>query len=90
MPECDAEAGGGQDLHERDREAHLRAGILWDLARVDNGTRVRFAHRDYASREGSFASVGYSWAGYLASLKDYLETGTGRPGELFRSQRARA
>ena len=63
--------------------------VTWDLTPVDNGTKVRFGHRDYASTEGSFASVGYNWAWYLASLKDYLETGKGRPGELF-ANRARA
>jgi uncharacterized protein YndB with AHSA1/START domain len=63
--------------------------ITWDLAPVENGTKVRFGHRDYASIEGSFASVGYSWAWYLSSLKDYLETGTGRPGQLFSANRVR-
>ncbi len=57
--------------------------VTWDLTAVGNGTKVRFGHRDFVSTEGSFASVAYSWAWYLASLKDYLETGTGRPGQLF-------
>src|SRR5713226_6682291 len=64
--------------------------VTWDLTPADNATRVRFGHRNYASTEGSFASVGYSWAWYLASLKDYLETGKGRPGQLFSAHRARA
>lgn len=64
--------------------------ITWDLTPIDNGTKVRFGHRDYASTEGSFARVGYSWAWYLTSLKDYLETGNGRPGQLFGANRARA
>jgi uncharacterized protein YndB with AHSA1/START domain len=57
--------------------------VSWDLAPVDGGPRLRFTHHDYPSTEGSFASVSYSWAWYLASLKDYVETGTGRPGQLF-------
>jgi len=56
--------------------------VTWDLTPVDGGTRVRFGHHDYASVDGSFASVGYSWAWYLSSLKDYIETGRGRPGQL--------
>ena len=60
------------------------------LTPVEAGTSVRFGHRDYASVEGSFASVAYNWAWYMASLKDYLETGEGRPGQLFRVHRARA
>jgi uncharacterized protein YndB with AHSA1/START domain len=61
--------------------------ITWELTPLDHGTKVRFGHRDYPSIEGSFASVAYSWAWYLASLKDYLETGTGRPGQLFGGNR---
>jgi uncharacterized protein YndB with AHSA1/START domain len=57
--------------------------VTWDLMPVDDGTKVRFGHHDFASTQGSFASVAYNWAWYLASLKDYLETGTGRPGQLF-------
>lgn len=53
--------------------------ITWDLNSVDGGTRVLFGHRDYASTEGSFANVSYNWAGYLISLKHYLETGKGAP-----------
>src|SRR5215467_11126896 len=49
--------------------------ITFDLTPVDHGTSVRFGHRDYPSTEGSFASVAYTWAWYLTSLKDYLETG---------------
>ena len=56
--------------------------VTWDLTPVDGGTSVRFAHRDYASTEGSFASVGFNWAWFLISLKDYLETGKGWPGRL--------
>jgi uncharacterized protein YndB with AHSA1/START domain len=53
--------------------------ITWDLTPVDGGTKVLFGHRDYASTEGSFANVSYNWAGYLISLKHYLETGKGAP-----------
>lgn len=53
--------------------------ITWDLSAVDNGTKVLFGHRDYASTDGSFASVNFSWGWYLASLKAYLETGKGNP-----------
>jgi uncharacterized protein YndB with AHSA1/START domain len=56
--------------------------ITWDLAPADGGTTVRFGHRNYPSTEGSFASVNFHWAWHLISLKDYLETGRGRPGQL--------
>lgn len=61
--------------------------VTWDLTPVDTGTSVRFGHRGYASTEGSFAGVGYNWAWYLTSLKDYLETGEGRPDQLFGATR---
>lgn len=53
--------------------------VTWDLTPVDNGTKVLLGHRDYASTEGSFASVSYNWAWFLTSLKTYLETGKGTP-----------
>jgi uncharacterized protein YndB with AHSA1/START domain len=56
--------------------------VAWDLSQVDKHTRVRFSHRGYASVDGSFANVAFNWAWYLSSLKDYLETGQGRPGQL--------
>jgi uncharacterized protein YndB with AHSA1/START domain len=52
-------------------------GVTWDL----EPTGLRFAHRDYPSTEGSFASVTFNWAWYLASLKAYLEKGQGWPGD---------
>jgi uncharacterized protein YndB with AHSA1/START domain len=56
--------------------------VSWDLSPVEQGTRVRFGHREYASADGSFAGAAFNWAWYLSSLKDYLETGQGRPGQL--------
>ncbi len=58
--------------------------VTWDLTPSDNGTKVRFGHRDYASADGSLAGVSYTWAWYLTSLKDYVETGKGRPGQAPR------
>ena len=53
--------------------------VTWDLAPTDGGTKVLFGHRGYASTGGSFANVSYNWAGYLISLKHYLESGKGAP-----------
>jgi len=55
--------------------------VTWDLEPTERGTRLRFAHRDYPSTEGSFANVTFNWACYLASLKTYLEKGRGWPGD---------
>jgi uncharacterized protein YndB with AHSA1/START domain len=57
--------------------------VTWELTPMDaEHTRVRFAHRDYPSTNGTFAVVNFSWGFYLSSLRDYLEEGQGRPGQL--------
>ena len=48
-------------------------------AEEGGGTSIHFAHRNFASEEGTFAMVAYNWAFFLFSLKAYLETGTGTP-----------
>jgi uncharacterized protein YndB with AHSA1/START domain len=55
--------------------------VTWDLEPTERGTSLRFAHRDYPSTDGSFASVTFNWAWYLASLKTYVEKGQGWPGD---------
>jgi uncharacterized protein YndB with AHSA1/START domain len=55
--------------------------VRWNLTPVDNGTKVRFGHCDHASTDGLFANNSYTWPRYLTSLKDYVETGKGRPGQ---------
>ena len=54
--------------------------VTWDLTPVPNGTKVLLGHRNYASTEGMYARFNISWAWHFISLKDYLETGEGRPG----------
>jgi uncharacterized protein YndB with AHSA1/START domain len=53
--------------------------VTWDLTPVENGTKLLFGHRNYASTEGSYANVNYNWGRFLTSLKAYLETGSGTP-----------
>ena len=53
--------------------------VTWDLSQDEKGTKVLLGHRGYQTTEGSFASVSYNWAYFLASLKSYLETGEGTP-----------
>jgi len=53
--------------------------VTWELTSVAGGTKLLFGHRNYASTDGSYASVNYNWGKYLSSLKDYLETGKGSP-----------
>ncbi|HLA45701.1 MAG TPA: SRPBCC domain-containing protein [Aggregatilineales bacterium] len=56
--------------------------VTWDLSEGENGTKVLFGHRDWVSTDGSFATSSYNWAWYLTSLKDYVETGEGRPFKI--------
>ena len=55
--------------------------INWQLSPDEAGTRLRFSHLNFPSSEGRFALTNYAWAWYLTSLKDYLETGHGRPDQ---------
>lgn len=53
--------------------------VSFDLSPDDNGTRIHFAHRNFATEDGSFAFVTYNWAYFLFSLRSYLEKGEGTP-----------
>lgn len=53
--------------------------VTWDLTADETGTKLLFGHRGWPSIEGAFPSINFSWALYLQSLKDYVETGTGAP-----------
>jgi uncharacterized protein YndB with AHSA1/START domain len=53
--------------------------ITWMLTPTENGTIVRFSHGGWDTTNGPFASVSFKWAGYMTSLKKYLETGFGTP-----------
>jgi uncharacterized protein YndB with AHSA1/START domain len=61
--------------------------VVWELAPVERGTNVVFAQRGFAPT--AVGADGYllganGWIHYLASLKAYLETGTGDP-DSFRA-----
>lgn len=43
------------------------------------GTLVHFVHDGWPSDDMPMPAIGYVWAQVLASLKSYVETGTGRP-----------
>jgi uncharacterized protein YndB with AHSA1/START domain len=53
--------------------------VTYDLTKEETGTKLLFGHRGWPSIDGPFPSINFSWAIYLQSLKDYLETGTGAP-----------
>ena len=69
--------------------------VLWECVEGDDewlGTKVRFllteqeqktllkfAHSDWKNMTEFFAHCNFNWGWYLASLKEYCETGTGKP-----------
>ena len=53
--------------------------LTFALSGRAGATVLRFAHRGWESSEGILAQCSYDWARYLASLKSYLETGSGSP-----------
>jgi uncharacterized protein YndB with AHSA1/START domain len=53
--------------------------LTFELQEKDGRTVLDFAHRGWASTEGILPMCSYDWGKYLASLKQYLETGQGQP-----------
>ena len=57
------------------------SSVTWQLAPVQNGTRLLFTHEGLAQVDEAYVSgVCGNWAYFLDSLKSYLETGKGTPG----------
>ena len=51
--------------------------IIWQLEPIDNATTLTFTHDGFAQNNEQVAT---NWTYFLASLKSYLETGKGTPG----------
>ena len=53
--------------------------IVFDIEPSAEQCFVHFQHRNWKSDDGFFAHCNTKWAVFLLSLKDYLETGAGKP-----------
>lgn len=53
--------------------------ILFDITPDGDKAALKFSHTGFTSTSGSFGVTSYSWAQYLRSLKQFLETGEGEP-----------
>lgn len=53
--------------------------ITFELEEDTKHTTLRFFHAGWPTHGDFFAHCNLSWAKYLFSLKDYLESGRGRP-----------
>lgn len=53
--------------------------ITWTIGEHEGQTMLHLAHRGFASTEGNFAGINYTWGWYLTSIKFLLEKGKGMP-----------
>ena len=54
--------------------------VTWSLTSVHSGTKVIFTHDGFIQADKRYEITRAWWEHFLASLKSYLETGTGTPG----------
>jgi len=57
----------------------LNTRICFDLEELDDQVMVNFQHADWQQATEMLAHCSTKWAVFLLSLKDYLETGAGKP-----------
>jgi len=53
--------------------------ITFQLSEQDNQTIVLFGHRNWREAVEATAHCSMKWATFLLSLREYVETGTGKP-----------
>jgi len=57
----------------------LDTRICFELVELEDQVMVNFQHADWREATDMLAHCSTKWAVFLLSLKDYLETGTGKP-----------
>jgi len=57
----------------------LDTRICFELEQLEDQVMVNFQHTDWQQATEMLAHCSTKWAVFLLSLKDYLETGTGKP-----------
>jgi uncharacterized protein YndB with AHSA1/START domain len=53
--------------------------ITFDISTDDDQTYIRFRHSNWQENSDFHAHCSMKWATFMLSLKDFLETGKGRP-----------
>ena len=53
--------------------------ITFDLSQADDQTILIFGHRNWKEQVEFMAHCSMKWAVFLLSLRDYVETGKGKP-----------
>lgn len=57
----------------------LDTRICFELEEIEDQVMVNFHHTDWKAETPFLAHCSTKWAVFMLSLKDYLETGTGKP-----------
>jgi uncharacterized protein YndB with AHSA1/START domain len=57
----------------------INTQIRFDLSQQDNQTILLFGHREWREAVEFTAHCSMKWATFLLSLRDYVETGKGKP-----------
>jgi hypothetical protein len=60
-------------------EEWIGTEICFDLSEQDGQTIMIFGHRNWREAVEFMAHCSMKWAVFLLSLRDYVETGTGKP-----------
>jgi uncharacterized protein YndB with AHSA1/START domain len=53
--------------------------LTFELSKQDDQSILLFGHRNWAEASESMAHCSMKWAVFMLSLKDYVQTGQGRP-----------
>lgn len=60
-------------------EEWVGTNLFFDIKQEDDDVALNFGHLNWKSADGYLPLCSYDWAGYLRSLKNYIETGQGTP-----------
>jgi uncharacterized protein YndB with AHSA1/START domain len=64
---------------KRGPEEWIGTEVVFSLAQVEDRTIVNFSHRNWREAIEFTAHCSMKWATFLLSLRDLVETGTGKP-----------
>ncbi|HEV2173603.1 MAG TPA: SRPBCC domain-containing protein, partial [Nitrospira sp.] len=68
-------------IHRQGPTQWAGTSVTWQLTPVHNGTKLVFTHEGFVKKDEVYEQTRRNWDYFLASLKSYLETGKGTPGD---------
>lgn len=63
-------------------EEWVGTDVTFSLSRADGQTIVLFGHRNWREEVEFMAHCSMKWATFLLSLRQFVETGTGKPSPI--------